>query len=91
MKVNLTEHVKDFNGEPIQMNGHSLTVGMACAIALNNNTGEPECAVERGLLAMRLYHAGEIEISPEEAAMVRKELGKALSPVVAAQVHVALS
>ena len=91
MIINFSSEITGFDGEPVQMNGRNMTIGMASAIALNNANGSPENAIERGLLAMRLFQAGEIDISPEESAMIRKELGVTLSPVIASQVYKHLS
>lgn len=88
MKIDCTQKITDLDGTVIKQDDEKdVTLGWICARALNiPNPREPEKAFERGMLAIRIYNAETVELTPEEAAMIRKDLGVGgFPPVVVAR------
>lgn len=90
MKIDFSQVMTDFEGQPVLQGDRQLTLGHVAATALNA-TGDPrapaEDALERGMLAFKVYGQGEIEISPEEVTRIRKVLPVAWAPMIVAQAH----
>ncbi len=86
MKVDFSAPINGFDGRQIEADG-PLTLGRVVATALNNVQGDATTAMQRGVLALRVYDAGEIDVSPEEAALARSALPTTWAPIVVAQAH----
>lgn len=85
MKIDFTHALKSLDGNDLIFEGQPLTLGVAAAVALNT---QGENSLRRGLLAMRLYAAGQdTEVAPEDAALIRENLPKVWMPIVVAQAH----
>ena len=90
MKIDFSTPITDFDGNPLEQNG-PLTLGRIAALALNHPAEDQQhSALERGLLAMRVYKAGEMDLSPEDAALIRGALAAVWAPIVVAQAHALL-
>ncbi|MEX0408152.1 hypothetical protein ABGN05_21050 [Aquibium sp. LZ166] len=83
MKINFSQTVMAPNGEELDVN-----LGQISVMALNAPEKEPlglDESIRRGSLALKVKDGGEIEIKPEDAAMIRKNLPKAWAPFIVAQ------
>lgn len=87
MNIDFSQGLVSLDKKPLLgEGGKPLTLGNVSALALNVPEG-PE-PLRRGMMAMRLYDAGEnTEITPEEAALIRDFLPKFWAPIVAAQAY----
>ena len=89
MKVNFSTVLKTLGGADAEMDGGPLTLGQVAALALNA-PGEAEAALRKGILALRLFTAGEEDVTPEDAALIRACLPSAWPPIIVAQAHALL-
>lgn len=85
MKVNLAAPINDFDGKQLKDESEKpLTLGRVCVISLSTPMEEdrgltPEKTLERWQLANRLHiyrEDKEVEITPEEAALIRSRIPK---------------
>lgn len=95
IKVNFSQALRALDGSPLMEGETLLTLGKVAAAGLNQppRQGSHETAVQaarRGRLALRLWDAGEIDIDPEEAVLIRDWTREGWATVVVAQVHAAL-
>ena len=86
MNVDFSACMKNMDGSEAKIDGASMTLGVVAALALN--TPGSSNSVQRGVLAMRLYGAqGDVEITPEEASLIRDGLSSVWPPIIVAQAH----
>jgi hypothetical protein len=67
-----------------------LRCGIALLFTIHrlNGTGlMTEQSLKRGMLAMKVYAAGEIEITSEEAGLIREVMATQWAPIIVAQAH----
>ena len=89
MNVDFSSIMKNMDGTDAKIDGADMTLGVVAALALN--TAGPHSSVQRGMLAMRLYGAaGDVEITPEEASLIRDGLPNVWPPIIVAQAHALL-
>lgn len=95
MKADFSKKVVDLDGSDIDNNGKPFTLKAACTRAIfsileedKNVTGEVSYA--RLELARRINAGGEVEITPEEATLLRARTAKCFNALVAGQVFEAL-
>ncbi len=92
MIVDFSQTLSDFEGKEATWNDKPLTLGIVCANSMNvNNGNEPDDVLARGKLMLRIYGKDEVDITPEEAAMLRKSLANIWTPIIVAQAHEMLS
>lgn len=95
MKVNFNADFKDFNGEPLLVDGNPQVIGHIVAQCLFNGTGirpSGNMQTDNGK-KMRAYHlcmrimdtGGEVEITSEDAVLI-KEAVSGLTPGCYSQV-----
>lgn len=78
MKVNFNKRFKDYNG--VELKGE--TIGMTVAKSLFNygNTDDMDTKFRAYLLSQKVAHAtGDVEITVEEAALIKEVCGKSLT------------
>jgi hypothetical protein len=65
-----------------------VTLGMVVmrALVVPEQNMSPEESLKRGQLALKLYKAQAVEVSPEDAALIRKQVAKAWGPLITAKV-----
>lgn len=85
MKVDFGQEIIGLDGEAIRDEAGPLTLGRVAAAALN--VPSENHALERGMLAIKVYMGGAADITPEESAMIREALPKAWVPVIVARAH----
>lgn len=82
MKINFDQIILGLDKKPVNFDGEDMTLGFGSAFALNAPEQDPIQSLKRGMLAVKLYEGGEVEISPEEATLIRSALPKAFAPVI---------
>ncbi len=95
MEIDFSKTLEGFAGQPIKLRPSDeggATLGMVCAEALfaalpgdDRLTGTEKA--KRGNLGLRIASAKLVELSPEDAAMIRECVGKAYSPLIVARVY----
>lgn len=91
LAVDFSQPILGADGKPIMAGGgkdaQTTTLGSICASALfasypdeQNLSGEDK--VKRAALAMKLYNGGEVSLSAEETALVKRLVAKAYAPLV---------
>lgn len=91
MKIDFSKNIT-IRGMNVQFEqGKDATLGEACRIALVSPTEEKlpiDKILERGRLALLLVEGGEIDVSPENLALVRRTLPNAFpSPEVVVTIY----
>ena len=91
MKINFDTPLKDFDGKPIKINADTDgTLANVCVEALMaaapGETASGEEKLRRYQLASRLHAGGEVEISLEDAVLLKDLTGKVWPPIVVGQV-----
>lgn len=84
MKIDFSKQMKNLDGTISQ---DAPTLGTVAIRALVEELGQDDKATgqekfDRALLAQRLVDAGEIEISVEEAQLIKARIGKAFAPLI---------
>jgi hypothetical protein len=89
MKVDFNQGFKLIDGAVAMHEAAPLTLGVVAGVALNapSQQIDGELSLKRGMLAMQVYAAGEIEISPEEAGLIREVMATQWAPIIVAQAH----
>ncbi len=86
MKIDITQQLVGYNGEPIQNGASALTLRSVCCEALTAAYPEEKLAgeekVRRFELARLLYAEDEPDVSVEDLALVKQLVGKGYGPVV---------
>lgn len=95
MKIDTRAQIYEFDGKPAKTkSGHQLTLGRIMAMAFNlSGQGVPDDLkpAERGLLAMQCFRAeGELDLTTEEIAAVKKLIALMYPPITVAQAHALL-
>lgn len=91
MKINFQAPVLQPDGKPFPLEGDKpMLLRDVCVVALNNpqdsdRGGDPKAAFERGVLAIMLYNAGELDVPAEKIALLKERIGRSHSPLVVAQ------
>lgn len=93
MKVNLSQQIKNLDGETIKTDDKDLTLGRVCVQALTTPleadsklAGEKVAA--RWKLIQRLHGGnGDTELTPEEVAEIRNRLPQTFTVIVAGQAY----
>jgi hypothetical protein len=86
MKINFDQELKGLDGEALKEGDKAFTLKRAAVEALvalapdDRANGEEKC--KRWQLAVRVNGGGEVELSPEEAAMVKERIGRLYGPLV---------
>lgn len=96
MKVNLDQQLKDFDGDPIEVENvkegkekywtlkKAVVSALAQSLEADKNMA-PDKAVARWKLAMRLHGGGEQELTPEELVEIRERLPKCYTVLISGQ------
>jgi hypothetical protein len=90
MKINFDSELKALDGAALQTGGNEskpFTLKLAAVEALMRDTDQDakqsgEQKLKRFDLAERIFKGGEIEITPEEAALIKERIGKGFTPAV---------
>jgi hypothetical protein len=89
VKVNFSQVLIDLEGSPIVDNGKPVTLGAITAQALlaaDPNTPESGDDKARAYdIATRVYRAGEVEVSVEDVALMKKKIGQFMTAIVVGQ------
>lgn len=91
MKVDFSQAFVDLDGNPIVDGGKPVTLGMMAAQALlaaDPNT--PESGEDKARaydVATRLYRGGEVDITVEDAALIKKKVGQHMTAIVVGQAY----
>lgn len=87
MKINFDSVLKHISGENLKTNGEDLTLKGASIEALiaiaesdRNATGEDK--FKRYEIAMKVNAGGEVELTPEEVAVIKKRVGEVFGVAV---------
>jgi hypothetical protein len=95
MKVDFNKHIVDLDGQDIDNGGKPWILKDACTRAIfsvleedKGLTGEQSFA--RLELARRINAGGEVEVTPEEAVLLRARAAKVFNVLAAGQVFEAL-
>lgn len=96
MKVDFSQQLKNLNGIGFESNGVPITLGTACETALMASypdegrvTGDEKFA--RFELATKIHAGGEIEITDQEAAVVKSLVGRMYEPLLVGPIYLALT
>jgi|SRR6185503_20191873 len=96
MLVDASLVLRDLDEKPIVLEDVTLTLGLVCVrVLLNPLEGDPrflpaEETVGRFELARRLHAGGTVEITPEQASLLRERVCKAWSIIIGGQACMAL-
>ena len=93
MKINFSTPLKTLDGVAMKLSDASdemATIARVCVDALMDGTDSKEIngdeKLKRYQLAMRLRDGGEVDVSLEEAVLLKQLTGKLYSPLVVGQV-----
>lgn len=85
MRINVTETIKDFDGQPILENDKPIEFRQVFATALNALVGDEQPLAEekakRFAVGVKLYQGKEINITVDEAAVIKERVGKVYNPI----------
>lgn len=95
MKVDFSKPILSMKNEPIMEDGKPVTLSTICSSALlapyedekNLDGGEK---VKRFKLASQVYDGGEQEITVEDAALLKKLVAKAYTPLIVGRAYALL-
>lgn len=99
MKVNFSQKLTQINGQPLldadapNEDGNSIKQATAKSVVVNalmfpDTTDSGEGKLKKWNLANRIYSSDrEVEISVEEANVIKKSVGKSFGPVVVGPVY----
>ena len=86
MRIKLTEQLADYEGRKLLDGNNPVTFRRVFVTALNafgeNERSSPEQMAMIYALSTRLYSANEIDLSLEEAALIKDRVGKTYNPLV---------
>lgn len=90
MKIDASVTIKDFEGNDVSDSGKPMTIGRACLLALSsgvNDDKSPQTVTMLYELGIRFVGKDEVEITPEEASLLKTIVAKAMvSPLFSGQV-----
>lgn len=94
MKLNTSTPIKTFTGEDIHDATGPVTIGTVAIAALLAEHADERPSNEEKLwryqLARRLHVGGEVEITVEDGALIKRLVGKAYGSVVVGPVYEAI-
>lgn len=94
MKLETGTPLTTFTGEPINDAQGPVTIGKVAIAALLANLNDDAPTAEEKMwrynLARRLHVGGEVEITAEDAALIKRLVGKAYGAVVVGPVYEAI-
>ena len=99
MRLNFSQVMKDIDGSDVRElkdNGlQTITLGIVAARALNipteaNSRESGENKVMGYVLGIKTYQGGEVDLTIDEAAYLKRKLGEFPFPVLAGQALIAL-
>lgn len=86
MRLKLNTPILDYEGNPIADGKSPLTYQKVFAVALNtfgeNDKPAPEQMAHIYALSIKLYGGNEVELSIEDAALIKERVGKTFNPLV---------
>lgn len=86
MKINVDTVLKQLNGLPLKEGDNDFTLKSAAIEALMLMSPDDQAGGEekfsRYNLAIKVNAGGEVELTPEEAAMIKQRIGKIFGPSV---------
>lgn len=88
VEINFSTVLVDTENQPLKDgDGKPLTLGRAAMLALmspypDDSNASADEKLKRGELALRVYQAIKLNLTVEEAAMVKKYIGKLYPPLV---------
>lgn len=87
MKINFDAVLVHIDGKPLQVDKSDMTLKFACTESLMAAIREDETAtgavkITRYELAVKVNVGGEVEISPEEASLLKERIGKVFGVAV---------
>ena len=85
--ANFSAKILDLNGKPVVDDGKEVTLGDVAVRALMSLAQDEQSLAgeekfKRFALAMRLKDGGEVAVSAEDIAMLKKLIGKLYTPLV---------
>ena len=84
MKVDFSQRIKGIDGKAVTSQGKKLTLSsLSVSLLLDTNDTKVEAddKLKRFKLALRVQDAKKIEITPEEASLIRNISGKISTPL----------
>ncbi len=91
MKIDFDATLKTLDGEEIKNGDKVVNLKTITVDALLNPNGKeqpkPMVKVERFKLAQKIHEGGEIDITVENAAMIKKLIGEGYAPLVVGQAY----
>jgi len=94
MKVDFAQSLKTLDGEIVKEGDKVVTLKAICQAALlgqyQQEQADGQDKARRWLLAVTLKD-GELEITPEDAALLKKVIGYAYAPLVVGQTYAMLN
>ena len=88
MKIEFNQELKTFDGETLQMNDKPLTLRRAAVESLLIPKGgdDGDKKAENCALAMKIHQSnGQIDLTIDEAAELKKRIGENMTPLVVGQ------
>jgi hypothetical protein len=92
MRIDFDTIIRDLKGEPIKDSAGDFTLSMASCSALlspypDEQDLDPKDKVRRYKLATKITDGGEVDLSVEEIADLKKLIGKAFPPLVVGRAY----
>ena len=89
--LDFNQEIKDGEGQVIEVDKKPLTLGRAAATALFANLpGDDKASAEekfkRGMLALKVRGGGDLAVTAEEIALMKKAVAAAYGPLIVARV-----
>jgi hypothetical protein len=86
MRIRVNTPVLDYEGKPVPDGKGSLTYQKVFAVALNtfgeDDKPAPEQMAHIYSLSVKLYDNDEVELTLEDAALIKERVGKTFNPLV---------
>lgn len=96
MKISTKQELLDHKGEPLRESiengdgtvskGGLMTIGAVCCDALMRTTQESGKAAEAHRLAMDFYQKDVVELTSEQASMVKRAVAQGFKVIISGQV-----
>lgn len=88
MKVNFDIELKDLDGDRVVEGGKPIRVRdlITSALLQSEQGDEAEQKIKKWDLANKIHQGGDVDILPEDAALIKKLVGERYAPLVVGQV-----
>ena len=92
MLIDFKKPILDLKGEPMKNGENPFLLGMACQEALTATFQDEQALpapekVKRFMLALKIEGALPVDVSIEDAAEIKKLVGKAYGPLIVGRVY----